>query len=91
VLTYLAGLPRAELERRVATLPEASIVYYLLFYQDRTGENQNPMEFLARLTALANRPTYSWTDSTIDHGVVGGRLENQSSLIQAVANRPSGS
>jgi signal transduction histidine kinase len=85
-LTYLAGLPRTELERRVATLPEASIVYYLLFYQDRTGENQNPLEFLARLTALANRPTYSWADSTMDHGVVGGRLENQSSLIQAVAD-----
>ena len=85
-LTYLAGLPRTELERRVATLPDASIVYYLLFYQDRTGENQNPIEFFARLSALANRPMYSWTDSTMDHGVVGGRLENQSSLIQVVAN-----
>jgi len=85
-LTYLAGLPRTELEKRVATLPDASILYYLLFYQDRTGENQNPIEFLARLSTLANRPTYSWTDSTIDHGVVGGRLEDQSSLIEAVAN-----
>src|SRR5262245_674158 len=84
-LTYLAGLPRTELERRVATLPEASIVYYLLFYQDRTGENQNPIEFLARLTALANQPTYSWSDSTIDHGVVGGQLEDQSSLVEGVA------
>jgi signal transduction histidine kinase len=85
-LTYLSGLPRTELERRVATLPEASIVYYLLFYRDANGENQNPVEFLARLTALANRPTYSWVDSTMDHGVVGGRLEDQSSLIQAVAD-----
>jgi signal transduction histidine kinase len=85
-LTYLSGLPRAELERRVATLPDASIVYYLLFYQDANGENQNPVEFLARLTALANRPTYSWVDSTMDRGVVGGRLEDQSSLIQAVGD-----
>ena len=85
-LTYLAGLPRAELERRVATLPEASIVYYVLFYQDANGENQNPVEFVARLAALANRPTYSWADSTMDHGVVGGRLEDQSSLVQAVAD-----
>ena len=84
-LTYLAGLPRTELERRIATLPEASIVYYLLFYRDRTGENQDPIEFLARLTALANQPTYSWSDSTIDHGVVGGQLEDQSSLIEGVA------
>lgn len=85
-LRYLAGLPRTELERRVATLPEASIVYYLLFYQDQTGENHNPIEFLARLTTLANRPTYSWNDSTMDHGVVGGLLEDQSSLIAAVAH-----
>jgi signal transduction histidine kinase len=85
-LTFLAGLSRTELERRVATLPEASIVYYLVFYQDRNGENQNPVEFLARLSALANRPIYSWTDSTMDHGVVGGRLEDQSSLIEAVAD-----
>jgi signal transduction histidine kinase len=84
-LTYLAGLRRTELDRRVAALPEASIVYYLLFYQDRTGENQNPIDFLARLTALANRPTYSWSDATIDHGVVGGRLEDQASLIEGVA------
>jgi signal transduction histidine kinase len=85
-LTYLAGLPRTELERRVATLPEASIVYYLLFYRDGNGENQHPVEILARLTALANRPMYSWVDSTMDHGVVGGRLSDQSSLIQAVAD-----
>jgi signal transduction histidine kinase len=85
-VTYLSGLPRAELERRVATLPEASIVYYVLFYRDAKGENQNPVEFLDRLTARANRPTYSWVDSTIDHGVVGGRLEDQPSLIQAVAD-----
>jgi signal transduction histidine kinase len=85
-LTYLTGLPRAELERRVATLPERSIIYYLLFYQDGTGENLNPLDFLDRLTAVANRPTYSWVDSTINHGVVGGRMEEQSALVQAVAN-----
>jgi len=85
-LTYLSGLSRAELERRVATLPQASIVYYLLFYRDANGENQNPVEFLARLADLANRPTYSWVDSTIDNGVVEGPEEEQSSLIQAVAD-----
>jgi len=61
MLTYLAGLPRAELEQRVATLPERSIVYYLLFYQDRNGENVQPLDFLPRLTHLANRPPSSWS------------------------------
>ena len=85
-VTYLAGLPRAELERRVAMLPEASIVYFLLFYQDGNGENTNPLEFLTRLTALANRPAYSWVDAAMGRGIVGGRLENQSSLVQAAAD-----
>jgi signal transduction histidine kinase len=85
--TYLAGLRRADLERRVAKLPERSIVYYLLVYQDGNGENLNPLDFLDRLTALANRPTYSWVDSTMNHGVVGGRLRDQSALVQAVAEK----
>jgi len=85
-ITYLAGLPRAELERRVAMLPDASIIYFLLFYQDGNGENENPLEFLTRMTALANRPTYSWVDGAMDRGIVGGRLENQSSLVQAVSD-----
>src|SRR5262245_56419037 len=84
-LTYLSALSRTELDRRVAALPEASIVYYLLFYQDRSGENEDPIEFLGHLTALANRPTYSWTDSAMNNAVVGGRLENQGSLLEAVA------
>jgi len=84
-ITYLAGLPRAELERRVAMLPDASIIYFLLFYQDGNGKNENPLEFLTYIAALANRPTYSWVDAAMDRGIVGGSLENQSSLVQAVA------
>lgn len=87
IFTYLIGLPRADLERRVATLPERSIVYYLLFYRDGAGENLNPLEFLDHLTVVANRPIYSWVDSTLNHGVVGGRLRDQSALVQAVADK----
>ena len=86
-ITYLAGLSRTELERRVAMLPERSILLYLLVYQDRHGENLNPLDFLDRLTRLANRPTYSWVDSTMNRGVVGGRLRDQSALIAAVADK----
>jgi signal transduction histidine kinase len=85
-LTFLAGLARADLERRLATLPERSIVYYVLFYQDASGENVNPIDVLTGLTAIANRPTYSWVDSTIGHGVVGGVLRDQSALVQALAD-----
>jgi signal transduction histidine kinase len=83
--TYLSGLPTAELMQRVAALPERSIVYYLLFYQDGAGVNVNPIDFLDQLTAAANRPVYSWVTSTLGRGVVGGSLVSIESQIAVVA------
>ena len=84
--TYLSGLPTNELEQRVAALPGQSIVFYLLFYQDGVGENFHPLEYLDRLAAIANRPIYSWVDSTMARGIVGGSLQQQASLINAVGD-----
>lgn len=84
-VTYLSGLPTRELESRLATLPGQSMVYYLLVTRDGAGENFQPLEYVDRLTAAANAPTYSWVDSTMNHGVVGGSLKDQAAQIQAVA------
>jgi len=84
--TYLAGLPTAQLEERLRTLPSASIVYYLLVNRDGDGENYQPLEYLDRVTAVANRPVYSWTDSTIGHGVVGGSMQPLEAQVDAVAD-----
>jgi len=83
--TYLSGLPTVELERRRRALPERSIVYYLLVYQDGAGDSYQPVEYLDRIAPITNRPTYSWVNSTIDHGVVGGSLENLERQLDAVA------
>ena len=88
--TYLTGVSTAELERTLATLPEHAIVYYVMFYQDGDGVNVTPLDYLSRLTAISNRPVYSWTDSTLDHGVVGGglmSLEGQIGAAAALARR----
>ena len=66
-----------DLETRLARLPPKSIVYYLLVNRDGAGENVQPLEFLDRLTAVSNAPVYSWVDSAMDHGIVGGRLRGQ--------------
>jgi hypothetical protein len=83
--TYLAGLTAPRLEQTLATLPEHSIIYYVLMYQDGAGENFNPIDYLDRIAGLANRPTYSWTESTMNHGVVGGTLRSQRAQIEALA------
>ena len=82
---YLSGLASSELERRLAALPERSIVYYVLFDQGGEGENVNPLEYLDRLSTISNRPIYSWAESTMNRGTVGGSLITLQSQIEAIA------
>jgi signal transduction histidine kinase len=84
--TYLSGLATSQLEDRLAALPANAIVYYLLVYEDGAGELFQPLEYLDRIAARANRPTYSWVDSTIGHGVVGGTMQRLESQISAIAD-----
>ncbi len=83
-VTYLSGLPMRELESRLATLPAHSIVYSVILYQDGAGENFHPLESLDRVVRAANAPVYSWVDSAIDHGIVGGRLKDQQRQTEAL-------
>ncbi len=75
--TYLSGLPTEDLVRRVASLPEQSVVYYLLVTEDGAGNRFHPLDYVDRVAAAANAPTYSWVDSTMGRGVVGGSLYSQ--------------
>jgi signal transduction histidine kinase len=86
-LHYLSDMPTAEIEERVAALPERSIVYYVLFYQDSRGVNLEPADYFERLSTIANRPMYSWTDGVMGRGVVGGGLRSADAQIQAAANQ----
>ena len=84
-VTYLSGLATKDLEARLATLPEHSIVYYLNVYEDGGGVVFSPLKYGEQVSALANAPTYSWSDAMIDHGVVGGSLLERQAMIEAVA------
>ena len=79
--TYLTGLESSELERRLASLPAHSIVYYVTVSRDAAGENFHPLEYLDRVTAASNAPVYCWVDSAMDHGIVGGSLKSQTAEI----------
>jgi signal transduction histidine kinase len=84
-ITYLSGLVSKDLEARLATLPAHSIVYYLTVYQDGAGDIFSPSEYLKRVTTVANAPTYSWIDSVMDYGIVGGNLLDRNAMMAAVA------
>jgi signal transduction histidine kinase len=83
-ITYLTGLPTKELEARLATLPDHSMVYYLIVYRDGEDANYQPLAYLSRVAAIANAPTYCWVDSAINYGIVGGSLRSQAAQVDAV-------
>ena len=83
--TYLSGLITSELESRLRTLPEHSIVYYLVVNRDGAGEDVHPLNYLDRVAAIANAPTYSWVDSAMGHGIIGGSVKSQDAEVSAVA------
>jgi hypothetical protein len=83
-VTYLSGLRTPDLERRLAGLPERSIVYYLASDRDGTGGTFRPLPHLDRVAAAANAPVYCWVDCAMARGVVGARLKDQFAVAQAV-------
>ncbi len=83
-ITYLSGLTTKDLETRLATLPEHSVVYYLVVYQDGAGHDLSPMAFGERVAAIARAPTYTWSDALMGRGIVGGSLLDRQSMMEAV-------
>jgi signal transduction histidine kinase len=84
-VTYLTGLPTSDLEAKLTSLPERSIIFYLSVNRDGAGEMFHPLEYIERLAAVANAPIYSWAEIAMDHGIVGGSLKNQTAEVAAVA------
>lgn len=84
-IVYLSGLTTSELERRVSHLPPRSAIYYVLMSRDRLGGNLHPLNYLDKVSAVANAPTYSWVDSAMGHGILGGDLYVQGSVIERVS------
>jgi signal transduction histidine kinase len=84
-VTYFSGLPTRELEASLRALPAHSMVLYLMVDRDGAGEYFHPLEYLDRVTAASNAPVYSWVDSAMGHGIVGGHLKSQTAQIRAVA------
>jgi signal transduction histidine kinase len=83
--TYLSALTTEDLERRLAALPPRSAVFYALVSQDGAGRKFHPLDYVNRVVAAANAPTYSWVDSAFDHGIVGGSVYSQRDAASHIA------
>lgn len=70
--TYLTDLPMAELESRLAKLPEHTITFYVSLYRDGAGQAFVLMDSMARVTKASTAPTYSVVDRFMEAGSIGG-------------------
>jgi signal transduction histidine kinase len=73
-VTELAGLPLAELERRVSDLPPHALLFPLVFFEDERGQRVINRDVIGRLAQVANRPAVTVHDTVLGLGVVGGVL-----------------
>jgi len=71
---YLAKLAIDDLLKRVANLPDGSVVIYLPVSRDATGKVFIPAEALKLLATAANAPMYGYADSYVGRGIVGGHV-----------------
>ena len=85
-ITYLAGLPTGDLKRRLASLPERSVVYYLVVNRDGDGASFHPLLYMEELAGVANAPVYGWVDSQMNRGILGGSLKNQARQVETVGD-----
>src|SRR5262245_21067253 len=83
--TYLSGLVTEDLEARLRTLPSRSAVFVVLVTKDGAGRHVQQMDYLSRIAAVANAPTYSWGDAAVDAGIVGGSRRDQLAETKALA------
>ena len=85
-VTYLSGLLANDLETQLTTLPRNSIVYYLVVYADAAGELVSPSKYLQRVASLARAPTYSWVDTALGYGIVGGSLLDARAMMTTLSD-----
>jgi PAS domain S-box-containing protein len=72
----LYGLSLPVLLERVGHLPPRSIVFFLSLADDGAGRTFMPLDAVDPIASASNVPVYSWHESALGHGIVGGRLHS---------------
>jgi C4-dicarboxylate-specific signal transduction histidine kinase len=77
---FLAGLPSAELLRRLAALGPDSVVFTPGFYEDGAGRIITPRESVELMASASAAPIYGPFSTFIGTGIVGGRMPTYDSM-----------
>ena len=73
-LQILAPGTYAETLSTLSKLPQDTISVFVFYYGDSAGQAFIPARTLSKLSEASNRPMYSWLDTFLGRGIVGGSL-----------------
>ena len=82
----LVGIPLDEQLRRVADLPEGSVVFFTSYRADSQGRSTVAREVLRAMARAANAPTVAAVDSFFGDGIVGGDLIRYEVIAERAAS-----
>ena len=78
--TWLNQLSHDELLKAVAALPPRSAIIYLNYWVDADGVPYEGERVLSEISVNANAPTFSYVDTFLGLGIVGGPLLSLSAI-----------
>jgi signal transduction histidine kinase len=82
---WFTDLPQEEMVKRAAILPPRSALFYASVRVDAVGIPNEQNRVLARLRQSANAPIFSYLDSNLGQGVVGGPVISTQELGRRAA------
>ncbi len=85
-LTFLNDLSFDELLRRVSSLPSDSAIFYVLLSRTVSGIPEDEDVALARLHAAADAPIFSYSDSYLGKGIVGGPMISAADQVKKIGS-----
>ena len=73
-VSYLVGLPLDELWKHVSGLATDTAILFVTYNRDKNGKKQETADVGALLSIRANAPVFSFNESLIGNGIVGGNV-----------------
>ena len=84
-VSYLVGLPLDELWKHVASLATDTAILFTIYDEDKNGKQQETMDVGVRLSIRANAPVFSFNESLLGNGIVGGNVTSAESYGKETA------
>jgi two-component system, NarL family, sensor kinase len=79
-IEFLAGLTLEDVQKRLASLPQKTAVFFTTINEDGTGRQLLRSQFLSKIAQQTDAPIYSTSAIYLDTGIVGGALADQETM-----------